>query len=486
MHKRLFFLRVAGPTLLVSLVLFVSCNLAAVYLYRHQVRSAENLADDVDSRRVAFEIETSLKNLATLLRDGSDQVGSLHDRLWELLAEAHDLADKPEETQLLARLETKFARYHQRWQQAAEADPPKRGEAVKAAIAALKEEALPVAQRLRNFNATQIERSEQALRRTIRRTAWGLLAVGSVGAGAGVLLGYALARALRRSIYELSVRIRDAAGKLRQELPAVLVTRDGDIDHLHEQVKGLVGQIESVVEQLQQREREVLRAEQLAAVGQLAAGVAHELRNPLTAVKMLVQTSQDDLKARGMPSEDLQLIEGEIRRLERSLQTFLDFARPPKMERRPLSLAPVIERALALVSGRARKQKVELLFAAPALPVWLEADGEQLQQLLVNLALNALDSMPHGGELRIETERLASGQVEVRVLDTGAGIPETLLPRLFRPFVSGKETGLGLGLVVSRRIAEEHGGQLRAANRPRGGTCLTLRLPLRKPSAAAA
>src|SRR5262249_23264868 len=155
-------------------------------------------------------------------------------------------------------------------------------------------------------------------------------------------------------------------------------------------MKFLVREIDQVVAQLHQRERELLRAEQMAAVGQLAAGVAHELRNPLTAVKMLVQTSREDMEARGLPADDLQIIEQEIRRLERTLQTFFDFARPPKMERQSVEICAIIQEAFALISGRAKKQKVDLLFTPPEPPVQLEADPEQLRQLLVNLLINGL------------------------------------------------------------------------------------------------
>ena len=113
----------------------------------------------------------------------------------------------------------------------------------------------------------------------------------------------------------------------------------------------------------------------------------------------------------------------------------------------------------------------------PSDPIVVEVDGGQIQQLLLNLVLNALDAMPQGGTLEIELTTSARGEAEVRVIDTGTGISPSLLPRIFEPFVSGKETGLGLGLALSRRIAEDHCGHLTAENRPGVGACFRLRLP---------
>jgi two-component system sensor histidine kinase HydH len=230
--------------------------------------------------------------------------------------------------------------------------------------------------------------------------------------------------------------------------------------------------------------RTVLRAESLAEVGQVAAGMAHELRNPLTAIKMLVQANREDAETQGLPGEDLRVIEQEIRRMEDRLNVFIDFARPPRPERRLVDLREVVDQTLALVGGRARKQRVALKFEPPAVPVEVEADGEQLRQLLVNLALNALDVMPRGGVLEIEIGRGVDGQVEIAVLDTGPGIPPAHLLRLYEPFFTSKETGLGLGLAVSHRIARDHGGTLRASNRQQGGARFVLRLPPRAGSGA--
>jgi PAS domain S-box-containing protein len=228
----------------------------------------------------------------------------------------------------------------------------------------------------------------------------------------------------------------------------------------------------------QQRERYLQRAEQMMALGQVAAGVAHEIRNPLTAIKGLIQINLRRVSASGLPSEDLAVIEHEIRRMERTLQTFLDFARPPKPDRHVLELSEIVDRVFAVVSGRAKKQQVNLHLLQPDTPIELNADQDQLQQLLLNLILNALDALPGGGAVEVELRAPRDGHVELYVRDTGPGIAAHILPKVFETFVSSKETGVGLGVPVSRRIAEDHGGSLSAYNLPGGGACFLLRLPV--------
>ncbi len=178
-----------------------------------------------------------------------------------------------------------------------------------------------------------------------------------------------------------------------------------------------------------QADERLLRAEQMMAIGQVAAGVAHELRNPLTSIKGLVQVNLRELEAHGLPTEDLAVIEHEIRRMERTLQTFLDFARPPQPERRRLDLATVARRVLELVGGRARKQQVALRFSGPPEPVQADVDADQIQQLLLNLVLNALDAMPLGGAIEIELQPPRDGQLALSVSDTGPGVAAHILPR---------------------------------------------------------
>ena len=132
----------------------------------------------------------------------------------------------------------------------------------------------------------------------------------------------------------------------------------------------------------------------------------------------------------------------------------------------------------ALVGGRARKQGVALRFARSDGPVWADGDQDQLQQLVLNLVLNAMDAMPDGGAVEVEVRPPRDGTAELLCRDTGPGIAAHILPKVFETFVSSKETGIGLGLPVSKRIAEDHGGALTAYNLPAGGACFALRLPV--------
>jgi signal transduction histidine kinase len=313
--------------------------------------------------------------------------------------------------------------------------------------------------------------------------AWGLGIVGGLGALASVVLGYGLARSLRQNLHQLLIRVQGASELLSQELPLAEFTPSsaeiGIADRDWQDASSdLLGQVEQIVGKLQQREREIRRAEQLVAVGQLAAGMAHEIRNPLTSIKLLVQTTRRDPLSGSLTEEDLSLIEAEIRRIEQSLQTFLDFARPPKLQRCAYNLVDLVGEALQLVRGRADQQRVEMQIVAPPGPVIAEVDAPQLKQVIVNIGLNAIEAMPAGGKLDVLIESKPDHFIHCTIRDTGEGISKEVLPRLFEPFVTGKETGLGLGLVVSRRIIEEHQGTLQGTNLPGHGAQFLIRLPV--------
>ncbi|MCE9566441.1 MAG: hypothetical protein K8U57_30830 [Planctomycetes bacterium] len=422
-----------------SLLLLVASVGVAMYVKSEQARTANILGEDVESRRAAANLEETLLDLIALHASGVTTVQPLHDRIARHLRTIEEFADKQDEREMAWRVADSFAEYRSQWQ--------KHGSAW--ATQQLRTQILPACEQLREFNATQIEESERNHRQALRWMGWGFVAVGVLGSVAGVVLGYGLARGLRRAVNSLLVRVQGASDLLGQELATVRVERDGAA--VTDGVEDLVARVEHAVETLQQREREVRRSERLAAVGQLAAGVAHEIRNPLTSVQLLIQTARKDPTVGGLNPEDLSLIDDELGRIERSLKVFIDYARPPKLERISCDLGAVLEGSLKLVRGRASQQGVTLRFSPPSSPIIFDADVGQLRQVIVNLLLNALDAMPNGGTLEVIARRNGSS-AEFEVSDSGKGISPEMLPRLFEPFATGKETGLGEESAGCRRF----------------------------------
>ncbi len=464
-----FRLRYFAPAALAGACLVVLCGVTAVSLFRQQEEVTRVLRENVESRRVAVELEECLTDLIALQNDRVESVAVLHDRVRVLLRAVEQAADQPEERLLHGRLEANFAAYLAGWQALPPPDRPGREAARRDATRLLEAEVLRPCQEFKLYNGRRIEASAEHHERVLRQLAWGMAVVGGLGGVAGVVLGFGIARGLTRSLHRLQVRIRDAAGILAYTTqPEIVVIGEGGFGGLHGQMDRLTARIEQVVQQLQQREREVLRAEQLAAVGQLAAGVGHEIRNPLTSIKMLVQAGQE-AGGGGLAADDLAVIEAEVRRMERSLQTFLDLARPPDLVRRPTDLGAAVVGVVSLVRGRADKQRVAVHTGLPADPVTVTADADLLRQVVLNLCLNALDAMPAGGTLFVTVRAGPAGRAAVEVADTGPGVSPAIRSRLFQPFASTKDTGLGLGLAISRRIVEDHGGTLTASDRAGGG-----------------
>jgi signal transduction histidine kinase len=205
--------------------------------------------------------------------------------------------------------------------------------------------------------------------------------------------------------------------------------------------------------------------------------VAHEVRNPLTAIKMLVEAARRPRQRQPLTPEDLGVIHTEIARLEQTVQGFLDFARLPTPQRGPCDLREVLAQAVELVQVRAQQQGVVIDVGRPEHAVPGNVDRGQLATVLVNLFINALDAMPRGGRLKVALEVSGEKGIQLTVADTGGGIAPEIADRLFVPFASTKPTGTGLGLCISRRIIEEHGGRLTAASGPDGGACFAILLP---------
>jgi signal transduction histidine kinase len=226
------------------------------------------------------------------------------------------------------------------------------------------------------------------------------------------------------------------------------------------------------IEQLRQLNEHLIRTEKLAATGTLAAGVAHEVNNPLASISSLLQMLQTRPAADAETREMLNLMQGQITRISNVLRDLMDFARTRPPERRPLDINRTVAASLRLARFDKGFNQIALTESyAPDLPL-IQADAGQLQQVFLNIFLNARDAMPEGGELRVETRQDAE-TVAVRVSDTGPGIPAELRARVFDPFFTTKPagSGTGLGLAICYGLINAHGGQLTInANNGRGAT----------------
>lgn len=298
-----------------------------------------------------------------------------------------------------------------------------------------------------------------------------------IGPGLGIFYGWWMATRLQRTVARITVTLRDAAVGERS-LGAVCIDQRMDLEAIQSQVEHVAARLNQANDELKRARDEVLRSERLAAVGELAAGVAHELRNPLTSVKLLLQHAAQRQQSEPLTEAKLQLILDEIARMESTIQGLLDFSRPPRLNRTRHDIRESLRRAMNLVAGRSQQQHVEILAKLGDNPLFVDADPEQLHQVFVNLLLNGLESMPGGGTLQLEAVSVETkNAIQVSVRDEGAGIPDEILKRLFEPFATSKDRGTGLGLAVSRRIVTDHQGTIQAANDRAGGAVFDVVLP---------
>ncbi len=245
----------------------------------------------------------------------------------------------------------------------------------------------------------------------------------------------------------------------------------------------LYSEVQRQLDELRRTQAQLIRAEKLSAVGELASGVAHEINNPLTTILGQAHLLLGDRQLADAARERLTIIAEETARAARIVQNLLTFARHYTPERRPCSLSDQVRRVLQLKAYQLEHDGVQVeTDFAPCPPVY--ADENQIQQVLLNLVQNAHQAMVRHPGPRVLTVRVlpADGVARIEVLDTGPGIPPEHLPRIFDPFFTTKPPGegSGLGLSVSYGIISEHAGRLWGENRPGGGAAFIIELPLDK------
>lgn len=264
----------------------------------------------------------------------------------------------------------------------------------------------------------------------------------------------------------------------------------GDLTKTHEvegedEIAELTQSFNEMVEKLRQHrelEERLREAERLSAVGKLASGIAHEIRNPLNFMNLSIDHILNRLGS-GRPegtAEALALmanIKAEIHRLNTMIENFLTVGKPLTLNKSEIDLRALIQDVIGLAQQKAVEQGITIEVADEAPVARLQADPMQIKTCLMNVVLNAIQAMPAGGRLRIAAAT-GSGTADITVSDTGPGISEENLNRIFNPYFTTKKLGIGLGLAITKKVVEEHRGRITVRSRPNEGTDVVISLPI--------
>lgn len=270
-----------------------------------------------------------------------------------------------------------------------------------------------------------------------------------------------------------------------RELTDLLASFNATTERLRRSHERLEARVAELTRELEAKNRELARKNRLAVIGEMAACLAHEIRNPLGGIELYAGLLARDTAAQPDAAGLVEKIRSGIRHLNRLVQDMLAFANGVQVHAAPCDLARVAEDALVLAGGALVPKAVSVVrrYASPPESLRVEADSALLQRVFLNIVLNAAEAMEEGGTLTIGMDPAASGGragVAVRFRDTGAGIAPSALEKLFTPFYTSKARGTGLGLSIAHQIVTAHGGTIEAANDPDRGATFTVWIPQKR------
>ncbi|MGD1049322.1 MAG: response regulator [Candidatus Krumholzibacteriaceae bacterium] len=288
--------------------------------------------------------------------------------------------------------------------------------------------------------------------------------------GSGGLFEHLLARGGGNSSFECTLQ-RPGCPSMPVRLNTTTVKLD---DHHGSTVVGIFEDLTARKEM----EEELRRADRLRSLGELSAGVAHEIRNPLTGIATTAQVLKERLGGDEEKGRFVAVILDEIARLDDIIKNLLNFARPVSPRPTEIALSGLIEDALGLLADTARGRGVSLHFENRLRDDRVLLDGDQIKQVLLNIALNGIEASPAGGRLNVCAREAADPAfIEIELADTGGGVPDEIADKLYNPFFTTKPEGTGMGLSISRKIAESHGGRIYHRSVPGRGTSFFIELP---------
>jgi len=253
-----------------------------------------------------------------------------------------------------------------------------------------------------------------------------------------------------------------------------------EIKSLRSSVRGLINDIDQTNWELEKSREHLQQAEKMAMVGTLAAGMAHSIRNPFTSVKMRIFSLSRYLDLSSTQKEDFEVISEEIRHIDIILQNFLEFSRPPKLKIQQVSPSMIVDLVIQLLEHRLKSYDVKIKVVRKHPLPEIEADPEQLKEVIVNLVINACQAMDGGGMIEIDEKEefitSLGNVIIIKISDNGPGISESIMDKIFQPFFTTKEEGTGLGLSIVERIIKEHGGTIEVSSKNGQGASFIITL----------
>lgn len=315
-----------------------------------------------------------------------------------------------------------------------------------------------------------------------RNTVLVIATAGAVSICAVMLM--VLAVVVRRPMLELQDKIaRVAQGDMN--VAVNFAGRNDEIGDLGRDFNSMVQQLRESREEIQRLHRtQMSRAEHLATLGELAAGLAHEIRNPLAGIAGVIEIIGRDLPKESPARAVLKDVRAEVLHINRILSELLEIARPKTPEFRPGNLVATTEQAVRFAGEQGHAREVEVTLSQPDSIPLIEMDQGQVHQVLLNLLLNGIQACEAGGVVRTELEHM-NEHVSVTISDTGKGIAPEVLPNIFRPFFTTKGNGTGLGLSLASRIVEDHGGRIEVTSSVGKGSRFVVTLPVNRSVAQA-
>jgi len=456
------------------------------YTYRMEGQLASIIEKDLKAFQTAEALASSLINqkgfVSYYFIDGDQQwlkqLGKYRQVFNERLNEAKKIAGGKVEKKTVNRIESEYTLYIKNKDRVIayyKAGERKTGAELHREVRNRYFEILSLCEQYKNIHTERIRQARKESSLQAKRLRFIAVALVTAAFFLGVFLAFVMINHILLPVQRLTL----SADREGIKQPA-----ENEIKALSRSVGNLIEDVDQVHGELEKSREHLLQAEKMALVGKLAAGMAHSIRNPFTSVKMRLFSLDRSLELSDTQKEDFEVISQEIHHIDNIVQNFLEFSRPPKLKMQQISPSVVIDLVIQLLEHRLKSYDVTIkIIRRQSLPE-IQADPEQLKEVLVNIVMNACEAMERGGKMVIHEEETflkPQGRVAViRLSDNGPGIAESIKEKIFQPFFTTKEEGTGLGLSIATRIMEEHKGWIDVTSKKGEGTTFIITLPVKE------